>query len=252
MQPEFVERLPPTVAALLTELESFAGSPIVVEADQTPASTIEPNPDRMGVLVRSSGATIVIRNGVFDPHGALHELLHVRRYWMERIPQIIPRDSNAEQNWQITSQIENALEHLTIVPEEAEFGFEPFGHWNRTVDALYSLYPWPEIVDPWARRKNALLSALSVRYLVTDESVRERAKENLRQEGILKEAWEFARRVHGYKADKRKMLALTLHTVGIALDQVILMELDAPKKRAYRLGFSDACWSDRRADRDAS
>lgn len=65
--------------------------------------------------------------------GVTHELLHIERYWMEHVPQLYPAD---RRNWKNCAQMENALEHLVIVPREADYGFDPHRHWNETYRKL--------------------------------------------------------------------------------------------------------------------
>ena len=113
----------------MNEIENFAKREIQVELDPRPVSPTEPNPDRPASQTNHNRATIFIRSEEsFQPQGILHELLHIHRYWVEAVPQVMPAkgDRNTDESWRITSQIENTLEHLVIVPREADYGFEPY------------------------------------------------------------------------------------------------------------------------------
>jgi len=176
-------QLPPGVATLVDRIESFAGREISVEIDNRPRSPTSPNPDSLAAHVTPTSATILLRSkDVFPPHDVLHELLHVERMWVEGIPQLIPRHDPKGIRGRIANDIENALEHLVIVPREANYGFDPYPFWNETSRRNWSSYPWPALTDPWARRKAGLLGLLTVSCLVNDEEVRSNVEKCLRQE----------------------------------------------------------------------
>ena len=44
----------------------------------------------------------------------VHELLHIHRYWVETIPQLVPwpGDAMAQDTWHMTSAIENDIDTL--------------------------------------------------------------------------------------------------------------------------------------------
>ena len=171
MKDDILKRLPDQVRGLLDEIEDFANLPVGIELNTEPISPTDPNPDRSSARISHDRATIHVQSADVPPNSILHELLHVHRYWVGGIPQIMPI-GNSDNQWKVTSQIENCLEHQIIVPREADYGFEPYSYWNRTVKILWERYPWPDPIEPSLRRDRCLLGWLSCCRLVTDEKVK--------------------------------------------------------------------------------
>jgi len=192
----FKAQLPPDIATLVDDIESLAKREISIEVDTRLVSPTSPNPDSLVARVTPTEATILLRSrDVFRPHDVLHELLHIERMWVERIPQLVPIHDPHGTRSKIATDIENALEHLVIVPREANYGFDPYPYWNETSRRNWAEYPWPAMTDPWWRRKACLLGWLTVFYLVNDPGVKRHVEECLRKEGLLDEAQRFSARI---------------------------------------------------------
>lgn len=231
MQSTFKDQLPANVVSLVDELERFSGCEICVALEESTSSATGPNPDRMATRVNERGAVILTRSeGIFPPQGVLHELLHIQRYWVEAIPQVMPIDVGNRDRWSVTSSIENVLEHQIIVPREAEFGFEPFQYWNKTERKLWEQYPWPSLTIPWVRRKNLLLGWLSVVSLVNDANVRSLAEGCLKKEGLLAEAERFAGKIGKTIHDKPRAISTVLRFLKIPVNEVELVSFDVRAK----------------------
>ena len=164
-------------------------------------------------------------------HGILHELLHVQRYWVEGVPQVMPIKDAPDNNWGVTSEIENCLEHQIIVPREADYGIEPYSYWNRTEEILWERYPWPDISEPFARRKVCLLGWLSVCRLVTDERVRSHAEFCLHEEGMLAEAERFRKKIFKTIHHKPSALSAAVRFLRIPRKDVLLVYMDVRNRQ---------------------
>lgn len=227
MDEYFKSQLPSQVTDLVDRIEIFAGREINVVIDTRPVSPTDPNPDRLATEVTENSATIYLRERTkFPTHGVLHELLHIERFWIEGVPQILPLNDPTGSNLQVTSSIENTLEHLIIVPREEVYGFEPYSYWNETDGRLWSMYPWPSIPDAWARRKNFLLGWLSVSSLVTDPDVRGHVESCLKKEGLWEEALKFTEKIAKTIASKPRAISTVLRFVNIPLKDVQLVKFD--------------------------
>jgi hypothetical protein len=237
VQAKYKDQLPISVQALADQIETFAGLPIAVRIDSRPVSPMDPNPDRLALDANAMGATVLLRSEDFSPHGFCHELLHLERFWVQAIPQVVPLETAPASNWQVTSQIENCLEHQIIVPREADYDFEPYDYWAETERKLWGRYPWPDIKEPDARRRACLLGGLSTFRLVRDEGVIQHVTECLDAEGMLKETAEFVRRVSDVVHTKEKMLRLTLQHLGISRNEVKLIRLDVRSRQTVQLPF---------------
>ncbi len=227
VETRFRKRLPGEVAELVDRIETYAGREILVDIDTSPVSSTEPNPDRLATHVTETEVKILTRDeDIFPPHGVLHELLHIERFWVEQVPQVLPKLDLDGERIKITSSIENVLEHLIIVPREAEYGFEPFDYWNKTESVIWGQYPWPSIENSWTRRMNCLISWLSVSGLVTDHEVIAHAENCLMQEGFLHEARNFAQKINRTIASKHSAVSTVLRFLHIPLDDVQLIHFD--------------------------
>jgi hypothetical protein len=99
----------------------------------------------------------------------------IQRYWIEHAPQLEPL-LNHESNWDVTGRIENVLEHLVIVPREANFGFAPRPQWDEVARREWGAYPWPDTMyaswnsalgRPTARSTKRSAFGLLARYRFT-------------------------------------------------------------------------------------
>lgn len=225
-------QLPANVAALVTRIEDFANREIQVTVDTRPVSETDPNPDRQAIEVTERRATIYLRRkDSFPIHGVLHELLHIERFWLEGIPQVLPlRDPDGDR-LRITSSIENVLEHQIIVPREADYGFEPYAYWNETELQLWGQYPWPSITNPWSRRKNFLLAWLTVSTLVTERNIKALAENSLQMEGLFEEAERFAEKIRQTIHSKPRAVRTVLLFLGIPVSDVKLVEFDVKNEK---------------------
>lgn len=230
MKDDVLSSLPVSVRALFREIEDFARLPIGIEKNTHPPSSIDPNPQSPATEVSHDKATIYLRTIKTDSQGILHELLHIYRYWVEKIPRLIPV-SNDNNNWGITSGIENDLEHLIIVPKEADYGYEPYSHWNYIVSANWSKYPWPDMTAPFARRRNCLLSWLYCANLVTDQKVREHVKACLENEGLFAEAERFRKKIDTTIGHKPSALSTAVRFLKIPRNDVKMVYLDVQNRQ---------------------
>ena len=84
--------LPAGVLALMDEIEAFAGVQIVFAHNPYPPSPGAFAPLAAQVAVRHDVATIYLRDlERTDAQNVAHELLHIQRYWVDRVPQLRPK-----------------------------------------------------------------------------------------------------------------------------------------------------------------
>jgi hypothetical protein len=223
MEAKFRALLPANILALVDEIESHTHRTIEVAQSPYPRSPTDPNPDSLGAMVDEHSAVIYFyQESDFKPHPACHELLHIRRYWLDKVPQILAVRPDADK-MSVTSHIENTLEHLIIVPREQDYGFEPYSHWNHTANKNWETYPWPTMTNSWARRKTCLLGWLTVKYLVNDGAVKQRALEAISKEGLLEEAEVLAKKVGSVLRNKTKMISLVVKALKIPMNDAELV-----------------------------
>ena len=225
-----MQALPEKTLNLLRSIENYAGLEIEFGLNEHPedASVLDPNLNAPACEATHERASILFRDGThIDPHGVTHELLHIQRWWVDGVPQMMPVSGV---NLGITSSMENTVEHLVIVPREATFGFEPYGHWNKTERALWSAYPWPEMHEPFARRKSCLLGWLHS-DLVTEAEVIAMMREGLGKEGLMHEAERFRLKIRELLANKPRVVSCVTRFLNIPRHDVRLRYLDVRNRR---------------------
>ena len=235
MDLRFLEKLHPDVQALVRDIETFASTEIEVRLAPTPSSKAAASPKAVALMATEKGATLLYREeDEFRSRAALHELLHLRRYWLDRVPQLAALDDPQGDKTRIANEIENTLEHLIIFPQEAGYQFDPSVGINAGERQRWQSYPWANINEPWARRKPALLSWLTVDALVTDEAVKRLARRYLQDEGLLEEAENFADKIQRLKNSKERCLATVVRFLQIPRHEAEMIYLDVKNKKLVR------------------
>ena len=222
--------LPTNVQHLIDEIETAAGTPIIFAPNPYPISQTDPNPMGPACAVTHTNATIYLRDTEnIDDHDILHELLHIHRFWVEMVPQVLPTGDDSD-HLKITSSIENAVEHLIIVPKEADYGYEPYSHWNSMVRTNWRSYPWPDMVSSFARRKNMLLGRLTLK-LVNDEATIELVENCLESEGLKEEADRFNAKIFSLLGNKPRAISCVLRFIKVPMNEVRLVYCDVKNRQ---------------------
>jgi hypothetical protein len=130
MKAQFLAMLPGELQAIVQEAEQAAGCEIAVVPDAAANEF-----DNLQLSVTHSGvcsATIAYRGESISRCALLHELLHVKRYWLDAVPLLRP---TSRHRYEAEAQMVNDLiEHLTIIPEERRFlEAESNAHWSVTM-----------------------------------------------------------------------------------------------------------------------
>ena len=122
MNSAYLDRLTPAVQAFVLEIERAANIEIDVKVD---SSSDGRGPDGAGILacdIDKRGVTLLAPNDAYFPDGGVfHELLHVRRIFVERVPKLAANLDFAHWTPQLENgltTLDNDLEHWVIVPEE--------------------------------------------------------------------------------------------------------------------------------------
>jgi hypothetical protein len=204
MDRSFRERLPSSAVPLVAEIEEALGRAIEVRQGEREMGSVDAASLWCG---GRDGNIYYFHPDDFVAQAGVHELLHLHRWWVEKVPQLVPVDEQPGNTWRLTSQIENALEHLVIVPREADYGFEPYNHWNRVATQT-----WAGQLPGWQPH---LLAYLTVDGLVTDQRVKDNARRILRERKLLEKAITFSRAVRQRLAEKRSLLSFVVPALGL-------------------------------------
>ncbi|EQB13871.1 hypothetical protein [Novosphingobium lindaniclasticum] len=121
-----------------------------------------------GLDINDYTSVLLIKDFETVPEAAvIHELLHLQRYWVEGVPQLIGGDHAMQQS---IGLIENSLEHLVIVPRQSGFERQDPEYWDAG-----SRQEWEEFFPQWLMLdrsglpfKRRLLMAWLRTHIVTD------------------------------------------------------------------------------------
>lgn len=225
MDKVYLEQLPEKISVLAKEIEEYSGKEILVLQNPYPISQSDPNPDGLACSVDENTAKIYFRDKRLDIQGFTHELLHIHRYWVRNIPQILP--TNAK-NIHITSNIENSIEHITIVHEEARYGLEPYTHWNSTCRKNWENFD-PQSMNKLSIRKNCLLGYLTVSNLVNDEAVITLAEKKIKKQGLLNIAKQMNVKMKKHSNSKEKQISCVVNFLKLPRKELKIVYFNVRK-----------------------
>lgn len=124
MSPQFLAMLPGELQATVQEVEQIAGCAIEVIPN---AAANEFDNLAHGVDNGVCFARIAFRGESISRCALLHEVLHLKRNWLEAVPTLRPIARHREGEAQYVNEL---VEHLIIIPEEARFErAESNKHW---------------------------------------------------------------------------------------------------------------------------
>lgn len=208
MNPQFLAMLPVELRAAVQEAEQVAGCEIAVVADEAANDF-----DSLAIGVENGAciATIAYRGKSISRCALLHEVLHVKRYWLDGAPMLRPTTRlryESEAGW-----VNELFEHLIIIPEEQRFlEAESNAHW---ASVMANLLEPPRIgspssqADPGAFRQNLLLqrAMMDIALPGLDPT---RLYDRLRNENLLEASAVFIEGLRGRLDDKERALIFVI------------------------------------------
>lgn len=141
MQPEHLNRLCESVRDFVRQVELGAGLNIEIVLDPR---LNEEGPYGLGsleVFVQSHRIQLFAPTNGYFPDGAVrHEMLHVKRLHIDGVPRLALADSEAwdEGFSDALSQLDNAIEHVVIVPVELQHHPERREYWEAVMQDVCS------------------------------------------------------------------------------------------------------------------
>jgi hypothetical protein len=234
---EVYERLNPPLQKIVDDVETLTGFEI----------DVRPAPDhREGDLVAEPGSETTLVAGVvlgldeiaieypttvaaLSFEELAHELLHIRRTYLERSINLFPRDVEQTAEATAAALIDNLLEHQIIYAEQIRLCPGLTRKIDADITGAWNDYPWP--TDDWSGRATLLLGYIEAkRYggvvalaamtaALAQLSEDERAK--LRRTGD---------RMLSAGDDKRKLIDELFRYSGLPRDRFVLRQFDEPGK----------------------
>lgn len=175
MQSEHLVRLSKPVQQLVLEVEEGSGVEInvILDPKQNEGGTGQ---GILAVVIKAQSIQLFApTNGYFPDGAVLHEVLHVRRFHVDGVPKLALADS---EEWDkgfsdALGDLDNAIEHVVIVPEELQFHPDRRKHWETGMqDVCLAL---PDVPDG-ERRLAVCLHWTFLRHVLPDSPAVEIAR----------------------------------------------------------------------------
>lgn len=133
MQTQFLARLSKPLQNFILDVEKHTGVEIMVipQIKQNDGGTT--GNGKLAINVTSERVQLFIPTNGYFPDGAVrHEVLHMARFLLEGVPKLVLADNEEWDSYFSDSlcSLDNALEHLVIVPLELNFHPERREHWE--------------------------------------------------------------------------------------------------------------------------
>ena len=215
MQPEYLVRLSPDVATFVQEVEAAAGTDIEVVKDEKLNTGGPYGQGKLKVEAHTTPVRLLApTNGYFPDGGVVHEALHVRRVRVEGVPLLAGADDCDPELEQGLYALDNALEHIAIVPEELARRPERLAHWESVMHRTWS-QDLPRMAGHPTQRIWALMHWTFVREVLAESEVTNMARGFLVSMGLQSEADAFANELLEVLADKPTAVRLCLERFGL-------------------------------------
>jgi hypothetical protein len=212
MQSEYLARLSKPVQQLVLEVEESADVVINVILDPKQNEGGTTGQGKLAVVINAQSIQLFAPTNGYFPDGAVrHEVLHVRRFHVDGVPKLALADSD---EWDKSfsdalGALDNAIEHVVIVPEELQFHSDRRKHWETVMqDVCLALPDVPED----ERRLAVCLHWTFLRHVLPDSPVIEIARSFAKRHALLELADHFADRFKAVTASKEELVRLLFHT----------------------------------------
>ncbi len=215
MSPQFLAMLPGELQVAVQEAEQVAGCEITVVAN---AAANEFDNLALGVGHGVCSATIAYRGESISRCALLHEVLHIKRNWLDAVPILRP---TTRLRYEFEAELVNELiEHLIIIPEERRFlEAESNAHWSSVmanlVESPRSSFPSSQAdADDLQRSLLQQRAMLDIALPGLDHT---RLYDRLRAENLLEASAEFIDRLRNMLNDKERALIFVCQEFGYDL-----------------------------------
>jgi hypothetical protein len=189
MDEKYKSRLPNTLQADVDAIEAKFGKTIGVTVKGQPGSEkfAEWDGEGTAVYLTPASADIVLLTHDVPAHSLAHEVIHVRRKWLEQIPCYGWREGLDQGLANIASKLENDLEHIFIVREEIQLFPEAEMFWRKEYGEPSSKLDG----HPFADRTNLLKGYMSATLMLRDDALANLYQPFLAARGLEAEAKAF-------------------------------------------------------------
>ena len=210
MQPAYHSRLSQAVQTFVDDVEAGAGLAIEVVEDAALNSAGPAGQGKLKVDIEANRVRLYApTNGYFPDGGVRHEALHVHRFHVEGVPRLVLAE---HVDWapdfeRALVRVDNALEHLIIVPIELCYHPERRAHWEAVMARVWTvdLAAEPSALD---RRIGACLHWTFLRHVLPDSQAVAAAIAFMEAHELRAEADSFAEEAVSRLADKLSVIKM--------------------------------------------
>ncbi len=136
----FLDAIPPALRDVPQQIRSQTGIAVRVQEIDEPFARRNPSFASASAVLdiehRQQSITIRVSLSALSPRIISHELIHLKRNVLESVPKFFPVASASGAEIQSIYLLENALEHLFVVPEEIAAHPEAAALWARDYATL--------------------------------------------------------------------------------------------------------------------
>ncbi len=208
MQPKYLHLLSDPVKQFVLEVEQECGMPIDVFEESWLNNTGPLGKGRLEVSIEPYRLRIFAPTNGYFPDGAVrHEVLHIHRFYVEGVPKLVLRNQ-ARGNRDLAENftaIDNALEHLVIIPQELQLHPERREHWEAmATEICHDLEEIPEN----ARKLAVCMNWTFLSHVLPNSPQTSVMRDFALSQGLLISAEEFAARLLAAMDRKEEMLTV--------------------------------------------
>ncbi len=212
MQLEYFSRLSEPIKKFVQEVEAGANIEIQVIPDARLNAGGPAGQGNLEIIIESQYARLFAPTNGYFPDGAVrHEMLHVKRFHIDGAPKLALADEVAwdKRLSDALGDLDNAIEHIVIVPEELQFHPERRSHWEAVMSNVCSeLQSIPE----GERSLAGCLHWAFLRHVLPDSIHTESMKFFLEQYELLAIAEKFVEQFLSVLRSKEEMVRVLFHT----------------------------------------
>jgi hypothetical protein len=229
MQAEYLDRLQEAVQAFVQEVEDGAGVTIEVTPDAELNTGGPTGQGKLKIDIEAHCVRLIAPTNDYFPNGGVrHEVLHVKRLLVDGVPRLAlaetvdldPLFENA------LTTVDNALEHLVIVPVELRYHPERRAHWEAVMERTWSV-DLPAEPNQLDRRVSACLHWTFLRHVLPDSPLVNSAITAMEACDLRAEADDFCDQLIPLLGDKLSVVQLFFSWFGnIPKDRVAVEYLN--------------------------
>ncbi len=227
MKSAYLSKLQHDTRLLVHKIEQYIADEINIKIDQS-------RKDILACEVDKYGATILIPDADFFPDAsALHELLHIRRFCLDKEPRLVVCDNHWTPVIETAiTKLDNNLEHFVIIPQELKLRPERIYYWQSCMNKeLENFYSSNDIKDDQERR--ALTYWAFIKHVLPENELIQKASMLIENLGITDRASQFFDAIIPYIDVKDKLVKVCFKHLDLPDDIGCLEYIDCKNKLCY-------------------